>query len=215
MEENIKEKSDETFKNKITLQDERDLFVRYVCTIHFVRRRATSRIRSSAVSSAIQVMLRELDSACESAFSNMTRSSWASLKSVSGQSAYVEELIKSIEQVVETVKPLVEQKKYLRNFLDKASRFVMASLFYLSCLWQLPSSNLFAKFTNALVKSRPLKEIGAEQVGFISGLLMTIILTSCQLLIDLQALKAALLRIPGETLMTSKYVSKSKGRDPL
>ncbi|KAI0935268.1 hypothetical protein AcV7_003755 [Taiwanofungus camphoratus] len=151
LEENIKEKSDETFKNKITLQDERDLFV-------------------SAVSSAIQVMLRELDSACESAFSNMTRSSWASLKSVSGQSAYVEELIKSIEQVVETVKPLVEQKKYLRNFLDKAS------------------SNLFAKFTNALVKSRPLKEIGAEQ-----------------LLIDLQALKAALLRIPGETLMTSNY----------
>ncbi|KAI0929946.1 hypothetical protein AcV5_006778 [Taiwanofungus camphoratus] len=151
LEENIKEKSDETFKNRITLQDERDLFV-------------------SAVSSAIQVMLRELDSACESAFSNMTRSSWASLKSVSGQSAYVEELIKSIEQVVETVKPLVEQKKYLRNFLDKAS------------------SNLFAKFTNALVKSRPLKEIGAEQ-----------------LLIDLQALKAALLRIPGETLMTSNY----------
>lgn len=51
------------------------------------------------------------------------------------------------------------------------------------------SSVVLTKFTNSLVKSRPLKEVGAEQ-----------------LLIDLQALKTALLRIPGEDLTTSKYV---------
>jgi len=72
--------------------------------------------------------------------------------------------------VVETVSPLVDQKKYLRNFMDKAA------------------SAVFAKFTNALVKSRPLKETGAEQ-----------------LLIDLSALKTALLRIPGESLSTQNY----------
>ncbi|KAH9944691.1 Vps53-like protein [Amylocystis lapponica] len=151
LEENIREKSDEVFKPRITLQDERDLFV-------------------SAISVAIQIMLKELDAACDSAFTNMSRSSWSTLKSVSGQSGYVDELVKAIEQVVETVSPLVDQKKYLRNFLDKAA------------------SAVFAKFTNALVKSRPLKEIGAEQ-----------------LLIDLQVLKAALLRIPGEALTTHNY----------
>ncbi|PCH36062.1 hypothetical protein WOLCODRAFT_108133 [Wolfiporia cocos MD-104 SS10] len=151
LEENLREKSDEPFKEKISFQEERDLFV-------------------NAISVAIQVMIRELESACDNAFTTMSRTTWATLKSVSGQSTYVEDLSKAIEQVVETVKPLVEQKKYLRNFLDKAS------------------SALFAKFTNALVKSRPLKEIGAEQ-----------------LLIDLQALKSALLRIPGDTLVTPNY----------
>ncbi|KZT10830.1 uncharacterized protein LAESUDRAFT_755492 [Laetiporus sulphureus 93-53] len=151
MEENIKEKSDQAFKDKISFQEESDLFV-------------------GAISAAIQVMLRELDAACDPAFATMSRTAWTTVKSVSGQSAYVDDLVKAIDQVISSVKPLVEQKKYLRNFLDKAS------------------SALFAKFTNALVKSRPLKEIGAEQ-----------------LLIDLQELKGALLRIPGDSLITSNY----------
>ncbi|OBZ70516.1 Vacuolar protein sorting-associated protein 53 [Grifola frondosa] len=151
LEENIREKSDDAFKQKITLQDERDLFV-------------------SAISVAIQVMVRELEAACEPVFSTMARSPWTTFKMVSGQSGYVEELLKTIEQVMDTVKPLVEQKKYMRNFLDKAANAILA------------------KFTNALVKSRPLKEIGAEQ-----------------LLIDLQALKACLLKVPGENLITQNY----------
>jgi len=53
-------------------------------------------------------------------------------------------------------------------------------------LKDLPSL-ILAKFTNALVKSRPLKEIGAEQ-----------------LLIDLQAIKAFLMKLPGD-LQTATY----------
>lgn len=79
-------------------------------------------VSTSAISAAIQVMVRELESACDGPFSTMTRTSWASLKSVSGQSAYIDDLVGAVEQVVDTVRPLVEQKKYLRNFLDKASR---------------------------------------------------------------------------------------------
>jgi hypothetical protein len=41
---------------------------------------------------------------------------------VSGQSPYTDELIKAAEQVVVVIKPLVEQKKYLKNFFDKACR---------------------------------------------------------------------------------------------
>ncbi|RDX42721.1 hypothetical protein OH76DRAFT_1362271 [Lentinus brumalis] len=161
LEENIRDKCDEAYKEKITLQEERDQFV-------------------SAISAAIGVMLRELEAACEPHFTALSRTPWGTVKLVSGQSAYVPDLLNAIEQVAEVVKPLVEQKKYLRNFFDKAA------------------STILGKFTNALVKSRPLLEIGAEQ-----------------LLIDLQAIKACLLKIPGEALLTSNYtksVTKSTTR---
>lgn len=102
--------------------------------------------------------------ACEPAFAAMSRSSWATLKQVSGPSPYTADLVSAVDQVVESVKPLIEQKKYLRNFLDKACR----SEFLLFCVnldanYEIISL-ILAKFTNSLVKSRPLREIGAEQV---------------------------------------------------
>ncbi|KAJ7747224.1 Vps53-like protein [Mycena metata] len=151
LEEKIRSKLNDEFKDKLSLQAERDQFV-------------------SVISAGIVVQLRELEAACEPAFAAMTRSSWTTLKQVSGQSAYTADLVNAVDQVVESVKPLVEQKKYLRNFLDKASSLILA------------------KFTNSLVKSRPLKEIGAEQ-----------------LLIDLQTVKACLLKMPGESLTTTTY----------
>ncbi|KAJ6587222.1 Vps53-like protein [Mycena vulgaris] len=151
LEEKIRGKVDDEFKDKISLQAERDQFV-------------------SVISAGIVVQLRELEIACEPAFAAMSRSSWATLKQVSGQSAYTADLVNAVDQVIESVKPLVEQKKYLRNFLDKACSLILA------------------KFTNSLVKSRPLKEIGAEQ-----------------LLIDLQTVKACLLKMPGESLTTTTY----------
>ncbi|KAJ7072043.1 Vps53-like protein [Mycena amicta] len=151
LEENIRGKINEEFKEKISFQPERDLFV-------------------SVISAAIVVQLRELEIACEPAFAALSRSTWAMWKQVTGPSPYVSDLINSVEQVVETVKPLVEQKKYLKNFMDKAGSLIVA------------------KFTNALVRSRPLKEIGAEQ-----------------LLIDLQAVRACLLKMPGESLVTTTY----------
>ncbi|KAI0744093.1 Vps53-like protein [Daedaleopsis nitida] len=158
LEENIREKCDDAFKEKITLQEERDLFV-------------------SAISAAIGVMLRELENASEPFFNALARTPWTTVKLVSGQSAYVQDLLNVIEQVAESVKPLIEQKKYVRNYLDKLA------------------STVLSKFTNALVKSRPLLEIGAEQ-----------------LLIDLQAVKACLLKIPGDALTTSNYTkSVTKG----
>ncbi|KAJ7772691.1 Vps53-like protein [Mycena maculata] len=151
LEEKIRGRVNDEFKDKISLQAERDQFV-------------------SVISAGIVVQLRELEIACEPAFAAMSRSSWATLKQVSGPSPYTADLVTAVEQVVESVKPLVEQKKYLRNFLDKACSLILA------------------KFTNSLVKSRPLKEIGAEQ-----------------LLIDLQTVKACLLKMPGESLNTTTY----------
>ncbi|KAJ3999292.1 Vps53-like protein [Lentinula boryana] len=161
LEDKIRSHINEELKEKVSLQEERDLFL-------------------SAISAAIVVQLRELETVCEPAFNTMSRSVWSNLNHVSGPSPYTGELVRTTEQVVEALKPMVEQKKYLRNFFDKACSLIVA------------------KFTNSLVKSRPLKEIGAEQ-----------------LLIDLQLVKAYLSKLPGDSLVTSSYtrsLSKSTSR---
>ncbi|KAJ8597452.1 hypothetical protein M405DRAFT_454042 [Rhizopogon salebrosus TDB-379] len=151
LEEKIQEKIRDSFKEKVTFQTERDLFM-------------------SAISASITTLLRELEAACEGAFTTMSRMSWEKLDQVSGQSPYVDDLVQTVESFCETLKPLIEQKKYLRNFFDKACSLVLT------------------KFTNAAVKSRPLKEIGGEQ-----------------LLIDLGVVKSRLMRLPGEALVTQGY----------
>ncbi|KAF8658322.1 hypothetical protein AX16_002090 [Volvariella volvacea WC 439] len=124
----------------------------------------------SAISAAISALLLELETVCEPAFSIMSRTPWPTLKQVSGPSAYTTDLVQAAEQVMEAIKMRIEVKKYLKNLFDKAC------------------SLLLSKFTNALVRSRPLKEVGAEQ-----------------LLIDLQVLKSYLGRMPGEALVTPNY----------
>jgi len=134
----------------------------------------------SVISSSITTLLRELESTSEPSFGVMARTAWPTLSQVSGPSAYVAELITAVEGVIDAIKPLVEQKKYLRNLFDKASSLVLT------------------KFTNTMVKSKPLKDIGAEK-----------------LLIDLQTVKACLLKLPGDNLATSSYtrsLNKSTGR---
>jgi hypothetical protein len=90
--------------------------------------------------------------------------SWEKLDQVSGQSPYVDDLVQTVESFCETLKPLIEQKKYLRNFFDKACRLVLPFRVW-KCAQQCTNFSLvLTKFTNAAVKSRPLKEIGGEQV---------------------------------------------------
>ncbi|EIN11438.1 hypothetical protein PUNSTDRAFT_118834 [Punctularia strigosozonata HHB-11173 SS5] len=157
LEEKIKEKIRDDLKEKVSLQDERDIFV-------------------GVISATIVIQLRELENACEAAFSAMARTSWGTISQVSGPSAYVADLEHAMESVAAILEPRVEQKKYLRNFFDKGANLILT------------------RFTNALVKSRPLKEIGAEQS-----------------LIDLQAVKAALLKLPGDhaTSIYSKNVTRT------
>lgn len=75
----------------------------------------------SVISSSITTMLRELDSATEGPFGMMGRTAWPTLNQVSGRSAYVVDLVTAVEGVADAVRPLVEQKKYLKNLFDKTS----------------------------------------------------------------------------------------------
>ncbi|KAH7107994.1 Vps53-like protein [Auriculariales sp. MPI-PUGE-AT-0066] len=157
LEDKIKEKISDDFKEKVTLQVERDLFM-------------------SVISSAMVAILRELDTACEPCFRTMSTIMWAQQDAVHGQSGYVAGLVNAIDTVAEAVRAGVEQKKYLRNFLDKAANLIIT------------------RFTACLVKSRPLRDVGAEQI-----------------LLDLQTIKACLLKLPGpqqqESLLTSCALS--------
>ena len=120
-------------------------------------------------------MLRELDVASEPALNTLSRMSWINHNQVSGPSSFVDDLNHALEQVADTIKPLVESKKYMRNFFDKAARCVLGLRFCTLTLVPcapiqcadvlLKLSNTVARFTNAIVRSRPLKENGAEQVG--------------------------------------------------
>ena len=109
LEEKIKEKINPEYKDKISFQNERDVFV-------------------SAISSAIAVQLRELEVVCDTPFITLARTSWSTINQVSGPSAYTGDLVKSAEQVTELMKPLIEQKKYLRNFFDKACRWAQRAV---------------------------------------------------------------------------------------
>jgi len=68
----------------------------------------------------ITVILRELESACEPAFSAILKTPWMHLENVSGRSAYIVDLVGSIKQIAEVVRARLESKKYIRNFADKA-----------------------------------------------------------------------------------------------
>lgn len=116
------------------------------------------------ISTCISHMLRELDSATEAAFMTLLKFNWGSIENVSGTSAWANDLAASLDTVGEVVHSKIEPKKYVRSFCDKASNV------------------LITKFTNSLVKSRPIKGLGGEQ-----------------LLLDLQSLKSTLLKIPGPT----------------
>jgi hypothetical protein len=131
-------------------------------------RRATAHARSSVISVAIVSLLKELEAALDPSCLGIARTAWSQLNLVSGPSNNVLDLTQAVENVVQAVKDRIERPKYTRNFLDKAARFVLFTL--ISGPYSiLHPSLILAKFAHALVKSRPLKETGAEQVNQISG----------------------------------------------
>ncbi|KAI0048281.1 hypothetical protein FA95DRAFT_1588772 [Auriscalpium vulgare] len=127
LEEKVRQRIASEFKERVSVQTECDLFI-------------------SVASTSIVVLLRELEAACEPALATLTRTTWTTHVDVSGQSPYVGDLVRALDTVAEAVHPLVESKKYLRNFFDKAASLILT------------------RFTHALVRSHPLKENGAEQL---------------------------------------------------
>lgn len=67
-------------------------------------------------------MLRELDTATERPFTSLVKFNWSTIDSVSGTSAWAEDLAVSLGSVCEVVHAKIEPKKYVRSFCDRASK---------------------------------------------------------------------------------------------
>jgi len=160
LEEKLKEKIDEAYREKITLQPELDLFIG---SVYKTRIEHALNNTYRVISLSITQVLRGLESTVEPFLLTMTRTTWTTLESVSGQQAHVIGMVAAVDSFVEVAKSQLEQKKYLRNFYDKAAAFVLPTS--LVRFFEHDYRLLITKFTNAMVKSRPLREIGAEQVS--------------------------------------------------
>lgn len=122
------EKLSDDFKESVSFQPEVDLFVGLVIMSRSLKHLSLRHCFSRVISSAIVVQLRELESALDPPFETMSRTIWASLSNVSGPSQYVLELVRNADSFTAILNPLVEQKKYLRNFYDKAAAYVKCSI---------------------------------------------------------------------------------------
>ncbi|KAK4054186.1 Vacuolar protein sorting-associated protein 53 [Microbotryomycetes sp. JL201] len=157
LEERLQEKIDPEFKDKVSLEAEKDTF-------------------ATTISAALLAIIRELELTIEAPFNQMLKSPWKDAEFVSSESAYVAELTRDIVTVVGVVRDGVEQKKYVRSVCDKVVGLVLA------------------KFTQTVVRCRPINQTGAEQI-----------------LLDLQALKTCLLHLvhaPGDLAPVPMSVTK-------
>lgn len=133
---------------------------------------------NGAIAQCLSLIMKELENAVEPSFAAMLRTPWKDLENVSGRSAYIVDLVGSVKEIAAVVGTRTASPKYVRNFSDKCVNLIMG------------------RFTSAIVRSRPLKKIGAEQ-----------------LLLDISAVKGCLLELPpleqGEkSHQHKKYVAK-------
>lgn len=100
LEERLQEKIDPEFKDRVSLEAEKDTF-------------------ATTVSAALLAIVRELDLTVDAPFAQMLKSPWRDADFVSAESAYVADLTRDIVTVVGVVRDGVEQKKYVRSVCDK------------------------------------------------------------------------------------------------
>ncbi|GAB1521607.1 Vacuolar protein sorting-associated protein 53 [Rhizoctonia solani] len=105
----------------------------------------------SVISTCLTLLLRELDNTTDPSFQTLLKFNWGSIDTVTGPSAWVEELGTATASVSQVIHDKIE-----------------------------PKNALVTRFTNALVKSRPIKGLGGEQFLRIpSHHLLIVILDIC------------------------------------
>ncbi|CAM0142840.1 Vacuolar protein sorting-associated protein 53 [Umbelopsis sp. WA50703] len=104
LEEKLRDKIDDEWKEKVDLQEQRDNFL-------------------SAASVSIEALNKAVFGQFESAYQSMTKISWGLLETVGDQSTYVGELQNTLVNSVTIIGKTVGTKRYFRTFCD---RFVEA-----------------------------------------------------------------------------------------
>ncbi|CAL1570352.1 unnamed protein product [Knipowitschia caucasica] len=140
LEEKLKEKVDKPLVERINLTGEMDTF-------------------STVISNSIQLLVQDLDSACDPALSAMSKMPWQSVEHVGDQSPYVTSIIMHIKQNVPIIRDnLASTRKYFTQFCIKFT------------------NSFIPKFINHLFRCKPISMVGAEQLLLDTHSLKTVLL---------------------------------------
>ncbi|XP_069768110.1 vacuolar protein sorting-associated protein 53 homolog isoform X5 [Narcine bancroftii] len=140
LEEKLKEKVDASLVESINLMSEMDTF-------------------STVISNSIQLLVQDLDAACDPALTAMSKMPWQNVEHVGDQSPYVTSIILHIKQNVPIIRDnLASTRKYFTQFCIK---FV---------------NSFIPKFINHLFKCKPISMVGAEQLLLDTHSLKTVLL---------------------------------------
>ncbi|XP_074119921.1 vacuolar protein sorting-associated protein 53 homolog [Sminthopsis crassicaudata] len=128
LEEKLKEKVDGSLIERINLTGEMDTF-------------------STVISNSIQLLVQDLDAACDPALTAMSKMQWQNVEHVGDQSPYVTSVILHIKQNVPIIRDnLASTRKYFTQFCIKFA------------------NSFIPKFINHLFKCKPISMVGAEQL---------------------------------------------------
>uniref|UniRef100_A0A8D0PKB0 Vacuolar protein sorting-associated protein 53 homolog n=1 Tax=Sus scrofa TaxID=9823 RepID=A0A8D0PKB0_PIG len=128
LEEKLKEKVDVSLIERINLSGEMDTF-------------------STVISSSIQLLVQDLDAACDPALTAMSKMQWQNVEHVGDQSPYVTSVILHIKQNVPIIRDnLASTRKYFTQFCIKFA------------------NSFIPKFITHLFKCKPISMVGAEQL---------------------------------------------------
>uniref|UniRef100_A0A8C2Q4N8 Vacuolar protein sorting-associated protein 53 homolog n=1 Tax=Cyprinus carpio TaxID=7962 RepID=A0A8C2Q4N8_CYPCA len=122
LEEKLKEKVDKTLMERINLTGEMDTF-------------------STVISNSIQLLVQDLDVACDPALTAMSKMPWQSVEHVGDQSPYVTSVIMHIKQNVPIIRDnLASTRKYFTQFCIKFTKSLLLDTHSLkTVLLDLPS----------------------------------------------------------------------------
>lgn len=140
LEDKLKEKVDPTLSNQINLSSEQDIY-------------------HGVIANCIQLLVQDLEAACEPALTAMGKIQWASVETVGDQSSYVTAITSHLRQTLPLLRDhLSSSRKYFTQFCVK---FV---------------NSFIPKFINHLFKCKPISPIGAEQLLLDTHMLKTVLL---------------------------------------
>ncbi|XP_039748041.1 uncharacterized protein LOC120625145 [Pararge aegeria] len=140
LEQKLKEKIAPALADKIDLTPEQDLF-------------------HKMISNCIQLLVQDLELACEPALQAMTKISWLHFDNVGDQSSYVTQIIMHLKNTVPNLRDnLASSRKYFTQF---CIRF---------------ANSFIPKFIQNIYKCKPISTVGSEQLLLDTHMLKTALL---------------------------------------
>lgn len=171
LEAKLKEKCDDAYADKIDLSDEKDIFHR-------------------CISNCINLMVQDVECACEPALIVMNKTQWQNIQNVGDQSPFVNSIQSNFQATVPVIRDnLAASRKYYTQFCHKfVNSFIPR---YINALYKCRLMNTSSSDgTSALNASIASNSSGTATASFSN------IMGCEQLLLDTHSLKTILLDLP-------------------